>query len=67
MIYCRGNADHGATAGGPLSGGERNRASAHADRVPRAPRREADIGVGRGGGAWGDSLRMDRSSIFSKQ
>lgn len=33
-------------AGGPLSRGERNRVSAHVDRVPRAPRREADIGAG---------------------
>lgn len=48
MIYWRGNADHGAIAGGPLSRGERNRVSAHADRVSRAPRREADIGVKRG-------------------
>ena len=48
LIYWRGNADHGAIAGGPLSRGERNRVSAHADRVSRAPRREADIGVKRG-------------------
>lgn len=49
MIYCRGNADHRGIAGGPLSRGERNRVSAHVDRVPRAPRREADSGAG-----WGD-------------
>lgn len=70
MIYYRGNADDRDIAGGPLSRGERNGVSAHVDKVPRAPRREADIGAGwsraLGLGTWNDSLRMDRGSIFSK-
>ena len=56
MIYYRGNADDRDIAGGPLSRGERNGVSAHVDKVPRAPRREADIGAGWSGAAGGEYL-----------